>query len=218
MYKALARTLLVVIPVVLAAGATPPGRHLLARAQSVKQIIPQPDNWVPFSANVKRVTDNGTVYVGRFYRAADASTRTETGPSLDDVRVISIKSMPDQLLYLWVKQRNQWISHPMQLPPGGWRPVPRVLNDRVIATGERIEGFALMKIDDGQNRSHVESPQLNFFPLRMTELCKNATSGVVCGEWYSNILIGNPPADLFKVPAGEPIVASDVPGGLRKVR
>src|SRR5216683_262693 len=54
---------------------------------------PGQEQWVPFTATLNHVNDFGRVAVGRFYQASDGSTRSETGPSLNEINIIGIKNI-----------------------------------------------------------------------------------------------------------------------------
>src|SRR5438067_2261311 len=123
------RVALVTVPLACA-GAVIYGRgmassHALSHANQGfhnHKVIPQPQNWVPFSAQIKRVYEkSGEVVVGRVYRSSDGSTRSETGPSLDAINTIGIKNISTRSFYMW-QGNDTWTAQPMELPPEGWHP------------------------------------------------------------------------------------------------
>src|SRR5919197_4236876 len=154
MPKFLYRTCAVVAPLVCAGGAilysrgvALNGRSLLReRLSQPRELIAQPTNWLPFTADVRRVDEkSGEVRVGRFYRAADGSTRSETGPTLDAIDTIGIKNIASRKFYLWSQDRGWWTAQPMDLPQRGWRPTARVLTPNTSFIPDRVEGFDLVK-------------------------------------------------------------------------
>lgn len=176
-------------------------------------IVPQPATWVPFSADIKRVgAEKGTVWVGRFYRASDGSTRSETGRSLDSIDTVGIKNIEGRTFYLWSKSRGSWTAQPMDLPPWGWQPRPRHLSPRMGAVAQKVEGFDLM-LSINKQRMVYESPQLNFFPLVAVEPCAVATA-TACGVWHSNIVLGEQPPSYFLPQAGASLEWLSEPGGI----
>jgi hypothetical protein len=183
----------------------PPGLRRLAKT---------PGHWVPFSATSKRVFDPDRVMVGTFHRAADGSTRAETGPSIGDVTAIAIKNMPEKTFYVWLP-KNGWESHPMELPPGGYvQPPPDTeINEAAKRVVEQIQGLAVIKArTDARGITEFQAPRLNLFAVKTEIPCDNGGTG--CGLWYTDILIDEQPRELFRPPAGEPIVKRAEPGGI----
>jgi hypothetical protein len=177
------------------------------------QLISQPTEWVPFSAQHERTSDTGQVSVGRYYQASDGSTRSETGPSLDKINVVLIKHIPTATFYRWHLGEG-WTQQPMQLPPNGWHPRPTYASLFKDAT-ETMDGFRLLKkeLDD---RTVFVAPELNLFPVLETRT--NCSPGVACGSRYFNIHIGEPPSELFQPATNVTIKQITEPGGIVKTR
>jgi hypothetical protein len=191
------------------------GRTVAPRAQEREQLerIPIPDKWVPFSAKLTTRTTSGKTYAGRFYRSTDGSTRSETGPSPDQITVIAIKNIPQALFYLW--QRGQWTQQPMQLPPSGWNPQSFPVR-AVTPVAEKVEGFDVVQ-GDSANSTTLFAPQLNLFPIVLINK-ECPASPPECGERYSDIHIGEQPAELFLPPTDVALRVLEEPGGIIKTR
>jgi hypothetical protein len=79
-----------------------------ARSQAAVELIPQPADWVPFTADVLIThADGGESVYGRFYRDTHGCTRLETGPK-GQQGVISIHNIPRSEYYTWSVRRSQW--------------------------------------------------------------------------------------------------------------
>src|ERR1700716_3750682 len=92
-----------------------------AVADATRELIDQPSTWVPFSAQLERMTGGGEQLAGRYYQGKDGSTRYETGPGLGptEITAVGIKNMKLGRFYKF-SRRVGWTDQPMQLPPGGW--------------------------------------------------------------------------------------------------
>ncbi|MGE0123564.1 MAG: hypothetical protein AB7U25_11550 [Vicinamibacterales bacterium] len=188
------------------AGATiqPPGQ--------TREYVQQPSEWVPFSAHIRRVNAaDGFVSVGRFYRSSNGSTRSDTGPSLDQIDTIGIKNIDRVAFYLWSIKLG-WSQQPMSLPPDGWTPGLIVFNDAMTRVPERVEGFELIR-HDAPPFTVFRAPQLNMFDVMRLIPCQFNTA-LMCGTWFSNFVVGEQPAELFAPPEGQPIAYNPQPGGI----
>jgi hypothetical protein len=181
-------------------------------AVAQRQLVDQPSHWVPFSAELRRIhEDDGSVFVGRQYRDSNGSTRNETGRSFDNINSIAIKNVPEATFYHWTPQQG-WTSQPMTLPPGGWMPVPRIMNETLREVSDTVEAFRLLRFESA-GRVFYQAPQLNMFTLVTLVKCKfDATAA--CGTWYSNIRIAEPPVSYFSLADGVEVVALTTPGGI----
>jgi hypothetical protein len=67
-----------------------------------RELLVQPQDWVPVSADVEHRERDGEVLVGRYYRANDGSTRKEmkARDSAGPMRV-TIKNVSKTFGYLW---------------------------------------------------------------------------------------------------------------------
>jgi hypothetical protein len=190
-----------------------------AAAQTAPPEIEIPRQWIPFTALLTKIDDGNEQSAGRLYRGADGSQRLETGPSLSDIRVISIKNVTKSKAYNMAG--GIWIEHPMSLPPAGWHP-PRVLLNS--PTYKRYQyKLALAKGQDGSLTSTVGFdayfreangatqlmvPALNFFPV----FRKTAHGGSMV--FHDIVLTENPPAALFEPPADAAVGVDPRPAGI----
>jgi hypothetical protein len=181
-----------------------------ARAQ--REIISQPSDWVPFSAELRRVHEkDGSLFVGHYYRSSDGSTRSETGPSLDNITSIGIKNVGQATFYYWSRQKG-WSLQPMDLPPWGWKPVRTLMNKKMTRVPDMVEGFALIRVDTA-GRVIYQAPELNLFVLVNLVKCE-WDPAAKCGTWYSTIKIAEPPREYFLPPSDQPIERIEKPGGI----
>lgn len=170
--------------------------------QTPSEYLPQPDHWVPFSANVEIVgtgRDGSTQVVrGRFWRGADGSTRLETGPSEDDVRVTSINNLTKEVTYVGPTKSGTWLEQPMP-PPGPFGRKPIQYTTRMVGLtlnfGE-VEGFKVHRYINPNGDEWLWAPDLNFFPL------VRRMAGGRRLEQYSNVQVGDQASSLFEPPAG----------------
>jgi hypothetical protein len=185
---------------------------LLGRSLKEAPIIEQPAYWVPFSARIKRVMEtDGSVFVGRYYRGIDGSTRSETGPSFEEVTSIGIKNVSLQEFYLWSQVRG-WTRQPMDLPPWGWVPLEKAWNDRLVAVDEKVEGFTVIA-QSSADRVHYLAPALNFFSLKDESHCAWSRQAQ-CGRWVYDVSLDPPPDAYFLPPTGVPIEDIAEAGGI----
>lgn len=188
----------------------------MARATAQQtEFVPQPSDWVPFSARTKRVFEDGTVFVGNFYRGLDGSTRSETGPSLDKITSIGIKNVGLREFYLWSPERG-WTRQPMELPPWGWTPIPRSWNSRMTSVPVAIEGFQVIQ-HTSSGRVRYLAPELNLYSLREVATCE-WTEADACGRWVYDIRLETPPQSYFFPPINQPIEDLKEPGGIVRRR
>jgi hypothetical protein len=105
----------------------------------------------------------------------------------------------------------------MDLPPAGWHPgTPSARFISTLKASANIEGFDVYAKDHGKYVQFM-APQLDMFVVKLQ--WKECSTGVpVCGTWYSNIKVAEPPSDLFEVPSDQPVVKLSQPGGIYKVQ
>lgn len=77
--------------------------------------IEQPENWVPFSAYVLVTHPDVGRAVGRYYRSSDGSFRRETGPALDDIRVIDIMNVSAGVRYFYGSRTGWGMAKPTRI-------------------------------------------------------------------------------------------------------
>ena len=210
MKRALVGVCLIILPV---AAASAIRRSPPSIAGQTYEVVSQPANWIPFSADLVRVhASSGRTYVGRFYRSADGSTRSETGRPGLPVDTIGIKNISERKLYLWSRGLDRWTAQPMLLPSEEWRPTPRRKKSGIDIGLEPIAGFQVMRSRKGV-RDIFEAPYLNLFPLVVIEPCTGSV-GPACGIWHTNVVVGEQPSQYFRTPEGAYIEELDEPGGI----
>jgi hypothetical protein len=184
-----------------------------AQAPGPMEEVTGPQVWVPFSATYKHVNENGEVRVGRFYRASDGSTRSESGLEAGVMNIIGIKNISEGLFYLW-KPTTGWESRPMDVPSTGWKPrISKTVAPTNLVT-DRVDGFALIKSPmDRRGATTYEAPELNFMPLRVATRCQ--VIGLdECGVWLTEIIVGEQLPEYFKPPIGTSVARRSEPGGI----
>lgn len=173
--------------------------------------VPEPSHWVPFSALSRHVVSSGRVFVGRYFRASDGSTRYESGPSLDEVTAIGINNVSRATHCRWVKGSAAWVQQPMQLPRDGFVPSVHRYRGAELLT-EKVEGLDIVRLARG-HLVMIHAPALNFFVVAQTiNNCEG--KGTPCEDRYYDINIGEPPAELFELPAGVTPTILNTPGGI----
>lgn len=184
------------------------------------QLLPQPYDWVPFSADVTVESPTDGRQTGRFFRRADGSTRLEITWLQHNATVISINNVSATTYYRYSPKRG-WVSGPMELPTWGWKPLRyhdqvfglRPYRHRVaLKKGQSgslwaVEGFDAFMYTTGAGGLRIMIPELNFFPAVRQSLYGRR-------ETYSNIEIGPQPSELFELPPGAHVTAIDLPGGI----
>lgn len=186
------------------------------------QVIPQPDGWVAFSADVVVThVDGRQTGHGRFYRDAHGCGRLETGPE-GETAIIYIHNVLRSEYYVWNRKRGEeWYSGPMKLPAAGWKPVQRL--DTVtglekhptfveVRRGqpynlEAASGFTAYRYSNLAGSFSLQVPDLNFF-----EILKQSPEGR--REVYSNIEVAPQPEEFFRPPDGAAVTATDILGGI----
>jgi hypothetical protein len=193
----------------------------LAEQRRVSDPVPQPADWVAFQATMTKTVPDKPTVVGRFYRSASGSERLETGPTLSDVRIVAIKDVPNSVYYRY-GARQGWTSAPMQLPRTGWRPIqvqktmkglslyPYKLalmegQDGSLTATEGLQAY--LYVNDAGDQ-FLEAPELNFFHIVRMQ----ASTGK--REAYSQVRLGEPPAELFTPPSGVSITKLQTPDGI----
>jgi hypothetical protein len=128
------------------------------------QAIPAPTDWVAFDASMRKRSKEGPVF-GRYYRRSDGSTRWDTGPAENDMRVISISNVSNSEHYEYA--RGTWKSYRMILPPGGYRPKRRSFQTTkgLEPWSTRIQGFEVIRQSTNSELVRYVAPALNFFAL-----------------------------------------------------
>ncbi len=175
--------------------------------------IPSPDHWVSFSALISK-TGGGSVAVGRFFRGTDGSERRETGPTLDDIRVITIHNMTTERFYRFLAGKG-WTEQPMQLSPMVKRPRKMLRTMQGLSRGQQT---TLLRAGRGESVASYQSraqrgdvlmivPALNFFTVDQIM----PDGGRLL---FHDIDIVDVDPGLFLPPAGSLITTLTEPGGI----
>jgi len=213
------KTVWVALAIVVIVGATV--LTMKSRAFSSQNFVelPQPQGWVPFSADVQVSQPGQPLVVGHFYRSSDGSTRLETGPG-DERVVVSIRNIK-RVTFFVKNPKGEWISRPMKMRPGVYMP------GRMKATTAGLFNYpfrlALREGESGSLRADsgmkayqyinpsgnvsLLAPELNFFAVLQVTLDGRS-------EQYSQIKMGEPDASLFEPPPGVQVTARSEPGGI----
>jgi hypothetical protein len=168
----------------------------------------QSDKFVPFVSDLVD-TRQDSVIRGRFYRAADGSERTEQLEGAS--HVILIKNIPEKrydtcrLLESDCFHAGQWLSQPMTLPPGPYKPGRWLRTDR---EEQRVGAWrcVVYRSSDGRHATY-EADDLDYFPIRL----ERGDGGVT---EFLNITRTEPDQALFRPPAGATVKVSQIPGGI----
>lgn len=209
----LSTMLLIVMPALtIAAFHYTTSKDAVAEARQPSGIVgSQPATWVPFEADVTILSPGEPNIVGRFYRSSDGSTRLVTESEDRSQRVISIKNVSQQRLYI-LTRGGAWLSNPMTLPRNGWRP-PQFAAGRAgigeVPLSQQVEGFQVYRQTlQGDDVVHLRAPALNFFPIVRQDLLSGKR------QIYSNIRLIEPPAGLFTPPPGAAVRDRPEPKGI----
>jgi hypothetical protein len=185
-------------------------------AQPTPEVIEGPTEWVAFQAMVRVSHPGAPVIQGRYFRSASGSERLETGPSLSDVRVVSISNVAQGVAYHGRPRLNQWTRVPGAPVPGArpplayrtskWtlHPYRLALRKGQDGTLNAHEGFTAYSVRHESGGTSMKVPDLNFF-----DAVRQRPDGRY--EIYSEIERTEPDAQLFEPPAGAIVTESEVP-------
>lgn len=207
-----------IVPV---AAVTATARATLAarvRAQAPSpELIDAPDRWVPFQAEVTITHPGESIIHGRFYRSSNGSRRIESGPALDDIRIISIANLSTETGYIFNSARKQWRSFsltgelteaPRFRKNPTWTLHPARLAVRVGESGalDAPVGLQAYRAVDIWGTVTFKVPELNLFSV-----ISMRPDGRY--EHYTNVDVGREPdPQLFAPAAGDLVVPGDPPG------
>lgn len=190
----------------LAGGAAAVARR--TAMQQPREGLPQPAGWVAFSSKVTVQRGGVQPVIGSFYRSSNGSTRLETGPSGNDIRVVSIKHVPSRTSYVRGTD-SKWVSKPMDPHSVEFEPLrfhagmpllapyPKKIN---IIKGEPYSlssesGFSAYQLMSSNGGMLLLVPELNFFPVVQERLDGRR-------EVYTDVSLGEPDGALFLPPPG----------------
>jgi hypothetical protein len=176
------------------------------RVQERRTLIPSPDTWVAFAAELSRTGPGSPAVVGRFFQGEDGSDRTESGPTLQDIRVISIHNMSRERYYIYTDQTG-WTEHPMQLTSFSKQPrkIPTNIQNLVQSPVD-FEGHTAYLLGTASGTQAVLVPALNFFVVDRRTPGGGRTR-------YSNVQFGPVDAALFEPPNGVSVKWNPKPAG-----
>lgn len=169
------------------------------------EIVEGPTEWVAFQALVRVSHPGAPVIQGRFFRSSNGSERLETGPSLDDIRVVSIKNVLQGFAYDGLPRLNKWrrvswTSRTGGKPPVTYRspawsihPYRLALKKGQSGALDATEGFTAYSFRQGSGGVTLKVPELNFF-----EVVRQRPDGRY--EIYSEIELVEPDWQLFELP------------------
>ena len=203
-----AKSVFAVAVPVLVAGVIGYSNATTARRGAFTQqdLIPTPDSWVPFTADVRTTDPVRPTVLGRFYRSGDGSTRTDTTVEGDTKVLINNVALNRCFRYF---KATGWMSNPMALPPGGFTPVKHRKDSAELSRhAEKVAGFDVFRhVSPAGRESSLLAPDLNMFALRV----ERPDGGTL---EYSNIQLGEPPPGTFEPPPGVPITHRTEPAGI----
>lgn len=189
----------------VASGVTYARRHGSPISNLYSASISAPSDWVAFQSTYENSTPgDARKVVGRMFRASNGSTRRETGPSLDDIRVISIQNVAEEKAY--VLMNGTWYSHPMRLPPQGFRP-QTWREDKAKKSELTADSLDLYVYTDVRGSSYLMAPALNFFRVVSQRIDGSR-------QVHANIRLGEPEAAYFSPPQGAAVTACPEPAGI----
>jgi hypothetical protein len=173
--------------------------------------LSQPEQWVPFSADVLHISATGRASSGRFYRGEDGSTRHDIVLDYGHkvVPEIRIENFADRRFY-YNDGRDEWLTGPLDWGEQAFSPQP--WSSRAIGLTTYRHKVALLRGHDGSLRSEAGLdamqfsdnggttkllvPALNFFAVVNSRLDGQR-------RVYSNIdLSAIPDTELFRPPTG----------------
>jgi hypothetical protein len=181
-------------------------RDLAAQLKSLPfEVIEGPSAWVPFVASVEVSHPGKAPTHGRFYRAGDGSERLDTGPSLEDIRVIFIKNVAQRLTFSGNPRRNEWTQQPFvprREPPVGFKLPTWTMHPYKLAilkgqsgAVNASEGFSAYSVRTESGIVTLKVPELNFF-----DAVRQRPDGRY--EIYSDIELIQPDWRVFEPPVG----------------
>lgn len=218
------RRLAILLAVVLLSAAfltVRAGSDSSSRASGLRTPLEQPNEWVPFSADVETTTPGAETETGRYFRNSEGSERFEATRPSDGATIIEILNLSESTYYINPRGRG-WITRPMDVSVATRRPrkmyaeMPRLVRYAfkldVGPGGSRklraSQGFDAYMYTTASGTVRFMVPELNFFPVVMQQPAGH-------GKTFFNIVIGEPPAELFFPPPGAAITPSSIPFNLK---
>jgi len=185
------------------------------RGQATVEFIDAPSEWVAFDANFEKTSPGAVLTItGHVYRSNDGSLREEWEVGGRGTVLVQLKNVARSLYYvLRQDNKNIWEEHPMVLPKEGYRPLLRstAMNGLSPNAGD-IEGLPLYRyVPGGSGMIHLQSPDLNFFPLVSQDV--NTGARMV----YFDIHRRSQPEALFMPPPDATVVHVNTPMGIVEI-
>jgi hypothetical protein len=179
-------------------------------SQSEHATFSPPGYWVPFAAELVTVRD-GSESVGHYYRRSDGSTATVL--SSEGGAVVTIHNHRTGFTYIRFGDAEGWVRHPLDRSQRERRPMPtfRVRRDLFRTVPETVAGGPVYESTARDGTVTRLAIGLNALPIYSGDAeGRNA-------RVYRNIVVGEPPDEVFQPPPG--IVIRDVPSmDLRRPR
>lgn len=172
-------------------------------------IVTAPSQWVPFTADMRVTKPDTPPVVGRVFRSSNGSRRVETGPTVDDVRVIYIMNALEAQEYIYATQSEWSVTRVPGVTPGNYLP-PTAMAARpdiseypyrlALKRGQSgsltaATGFQALQLSAPDGTLKLIVPELNLF-----EVFKEHPNGR--RETYTNIELLEPSPALFRPPVG----------------
>ena len=178
--------------------------------QEPRPLLEAPDTWVAFQADISITHPGGPESAGRFYRASSGSYRMDTGPTIDDVKVVFIASFSEGVNYSWNEDGGwSWEDarhriQPIRVPEGleGWTLHPGRVALRVGESGDMnapTGGFEAYQVVRSDGVTSFQVPALNFYPIVLTR-----PDGRY--QKYYNVDLVEPDSALFRPPPGAAVI------------
>jgi hypothetical protein len=207
--KLITGALLIGLPVAVSGGPTVLAQpYLQPPSAAERQEVSTPREWVPFAATLTKTNATKVIDVaGRFFRAADGSTRVETGPPGNRAAVIGINNVPLKRMYFYTEPLG-WMTRSWDarhVAP------PRLAVDgqKTFHHGETVEGYQVLRSVGQDGTVRFLAPALNG-----EALIRQLPSGM--RDELTQISTGPQPADLFEPPSG--VTVKDAPESFFKIR
>lgn len=160
--------------------------------------------WVPFSADFKRVSDGEVITVGRLYVLANGSERRESrNPNSDSWDVIEIRNTSQARFCRWRKSSltgtGSWTCQPMDVLPG-----PLGASGR--PPGPDVAGVPTVEVVNSRGSSRwLLAPSLSYFPVLRDD------GGVVFE--VTRVTMDVPNAEVVALPTGPDVKVLTEKGG-----
>lgn len=168
--------------------------------------LPQPDEWVAFSAKITHKTAGRPDTQGSFFRSNDGSTCAVMGNPHAPESILT-NDVSQGLTYRFVAGKATWSRQPLGIPSSMSHRPPRY-RSTMPGLSERAEAYEGMPAYTlvTETETRVLVPALNFFAVM--------TTGFDWSNQYSNIVLGATLPAVCWPAAGARISDSSTHGGI----